>query len=118
MDYKPLIAKAIERSGYSRYKLAQQLGFKRESAIYRVEAGKAGLSADKLAKLLQLAGMLTKTLAGAVILITAALPTATRDASAATETVRAALDRSIHYAKQIAAWAHGTITHATHCHAC
>ena len=56
MNYKPLIHQAIKRNGWTRYKLAQQLGYKRVSNIYDVEKGRTGLSAEKLYKLMQLAG--------------------------------------------------------------
>ena len=71
MDYKPLIEKAIQRHKWTRYRLAKELGFKAVSAIYRVENGENGLSAPKLMRLLELAG---KTLAGAALVISAALP--------------------------------------------
>jgi transcriptional regulator with XRE-family HTH domain len=63
-DYRPLIEAAVTLQRWTRYKLAQQLGYKNVSGIYRVEAGKSGLSADKLTKLLKLAGKLTITAIG------------------------------------------------------
>ena len=56
MDYKPLITQAIKRNGWTRYKLAQVLGYKRVSGIYEVEKGRTGLSAEKYHRLLTLAG--------------------------------------------------------------
>lgn len=72
MDYKPLIDEAMKRNGFtSRYQLAKALNYKNISAIYQVTAGKRGLRADRLMKLLSLAG---KTLAVAVIATAALLP--------------------------------------------
>ena len=103
MDYKPLIQKAIQRHGWTRYRLAQELGFKAVSAIYRVENGENNLSAPKLMRLLELAG---KTLAGAAVVISAALPFTSGEALAAPKQhdagiIRTAFNTSIHYAKSI-----------------
>lgn len=58
MEYEKLISAAAKRQKVTEYRLAQMLGFKHPSAIYQVKRGKYGLSADKLAKLLTLAGKL------------------------------------------------------------
>lgn len=57
MDYNELLDEAKRRQHLATdYKLAKALGYKNISTIYQVRAGKKGLRAERLMKLLQLAG--------------------------------------------------------------
>lgn len=70
MEYRPLIREAAKRQKWTRYRLAQELGYKNVSGIYRVEAGKSGLSAEKLQRLLKLAGKLLVMIAAGSMFFT------------------------------------------------
>jgi hypothetical protein len=83
MDYNPLIDKAkVQQKWTSDYKVAQALEYKNKSVIYQIRRGVTGMSADRLARLMELAGVVVKTLAGVAILISVALPYGTGEAQA------------------------------------
>jgi hypothetical protein len=70
MEYGKLIRDALKKGNFkSRYALSKALGYKQVSVLYRVEKGEAGMSSDRLMKLLQLAGKLVVmlTIGGALL---------------------------------------------------
>lgn len=56
IDYKRYIHAAAKVQKVSRYRVGQLLGLKKTSAIYDVEAGRVGLSDEKIIKLLEMGG--------------------------------------------------------------